>query len=57
MAQWDKHWPTDLAVLRLIVTRGEILLNGNQGSIAHSLSLPVSSAHRPVMTEILLKRT
>ena len=55
VAQWVKRWPTDLAVVSYSPARGEDLFNRKQGSIAHSLSL--SSAHRPDMTEILLKRT
>ena len=54
VAQWVKPWPTDLVVPSL--TRLEAnLLNCKRGSIAHSL--PLSSTHRPDMTEILLKRT
>ena len=52
VAQWIKRWPTDLAVPGSIPTRG--FLDRKRGSIAHSLSL--SSAHRPDMTEIPLKR-
>ena len=55
VAQWVKRWPTDLAVVSSSPARGEDLFNRKRGSIAHSLSL--SSAHRPDMTEILLKRT
>ena len=46
VAQWVKRWPADLAVP--ILRRN--LLNRKRDPIAHSLSL--SSAHRPVMTEI-----
>ena len=53
VAQWVKRWPTDLVVLSSITARGEIFLTVN-GVPAHSLSL---SAHRPDMTEILLKKT
>ena len=55
VAQWFKHWPTDLAVVSSSPALGEGLFNRKRGSIAHSLSL--SSARRPDMTEILLKRT
>ena len=55
VAQWVKRWPTDLVVVSSSPARGEDLFNRKRGSIAHSLSL--SSAHRPDMTEILLKRT
>ena len=55
VAQWVKRWPTDLAVVSSSPARGEDLFSCKRGSIAHSLSL--SSAHRPDMTEILLKRT
>ena len=55
VAQWVKRWPTDLAVVSSSPARGEDLFNRKRSSIAHSLSL--SSAHRPDMTEILLKRT
>ena len=55
VAQWVKCWPTDLAVVSSSPARGEDIFNRKRGSIAHSLSLP--SAHRPDMTEILLKRT
>ena len=50
VAHWFKRWPTDLAVC---LRRGSF--HRERGSIAHSLSL--SSAHRPDMTEILLKGT
>ena len=55
VAQWVKHWPTDLAVLGSIPTWGGDLFNRKQGSIAPSFLL--SSIHRPDMTETLLKRT
>ena len=55
VVQWVKRWPTDLAVVSSSTARFEDLFNRKRGSIAHSLSL--SSAHRPDMTEILLKRT
>ena len=55
VAQWVKHWPTDL------VGPGPEFDTGlkwnpyhKRGCIAHSLSLP--SAHHPDITEILLKR-
>ena len=54
VAQWVKPWPTDLAVqVPSLLERN--LLNRKGGSIAHSILL--SSAHRPDMTGILLKRT
>ena len=55
IAQWVKRWPTDLAVPSSSPAQGEIVSTIIRGSIAQSLSL--SSAHRPDMTEILLKRT
>ena len=55
VAQWVKRWPTDLAVVSSSPAWGEDLFSRKRVSIAHSLSL--SSAHRPDMTEILLKRT
>ena len=56
VAQWVKHWPTDLAVRVLPPSPSrQNLFNRKRGSFAHNLSL--SLAHCPVMTEILLKRT
>ena len=54
VAQWVKRWPTDLAVVISSPAKGEDLFNCKRSFVAHSLSL--SSAHRPDMTEILLKR-
>ena len=55
VAQWVQRWPTDLAVQTVRAHSRRNLLNCKRDSSAHSLSL--SSAHRPDMTEILLKRT
>ena len=55
VAQWVKHWPTDLATVSSSPARGEGLYNRKRVSTANSLLL--SSAHRPDMTEILSKKT
>ena len=60
LAQWVKHWLTDLAVPSSSpAQQGERrnLLNCKGGSIAHPLSL--STSHHPDITEIhvLLKMT
>ena len=47
--QWVKRRPTDLAVPNSSPARGQIFSTVN--------GVPLSSAHRPDMTEILLKRT
>ena len=59
--QADKPWYNYYILLHLFslmlgapVAEGEIFSTVKKGSIAHSLSL--SSANRPDMTEILLKR-
>ena len=52
--QWIKRWPSDRAIELKPRSRRNLLYR-KRGSIAHSLSL--SCAHRPDMTEILLKRT
>ena len=52
MAQWVKHWPTELEVSCSSPASGGALFNNRQGLIAHSLSL--SPAHHPDITEILL---
>ena len=49
-----KCWPTDL-LDRVHLRSGRNLLSHKRSSIAHNLSL--STSHRSVMTEILLKRT
>ena len=49
-----KCWLADLAVLGLVFAAGKNLFKRIWGSITHSLLL--SPAHRPSMTEILLKR-
>ena len=55
LAQLVKRWPADLAVPSSIPARGEIFstVNGVQLHTAFSLS----SAHRPDMTEILLRKS
>ena len=55
VAQWVKHWPTDVGGHEFEPCSRRNILNRKRGSIAHSLSL--SFAHRPDITEILLKRT
>ena len=46
VAEWVKRWHTDQAVSSSIPAR-----------IAYMYCLSLSSAHRPDMTEIVLKRT
>ena len=53
VAQWVKCWPTDLAVLSLSPLEAKFY-QLQMGFIAHIL--PLSSAHCPDMTEMLLKR-
>ena len=50
-----KRRPTDLAVPGSSPAWGDDLFNRKRGSIVHSLSM--SPAHRPDITEILLKGT
>ena len=50
-----KRWPVDLAVLDSRHAGGGFLSNRKRDFIAHSLS--ISHTHRPVMTDIRIKRT
>ena len=51
----QEPWPTDLAVLGSSPARGEIFLTVHR--VPLHTAFHFSSAHRPDMTEILLKRT
>ena len=53
VAQWVKHWPTDLVDQDRSRSK-QNLLNHKQSSIVHSLSL--SFKHRPDMTENTVKK-
>ena len=53
VAQWVKHWPSDLVVVSLSPAAGGEILSAVNGVSFHSLSLSIS--HPPDMTEILLK--
>ena len=55
VAQLVKCWPTDLAVPSSTPPSRPNLFDCKQGSVAHNLLL--ASAHRPDMTETLLKLT
>ena len=55
VAQLVKRWPVDLAVPGMSPTWGGDLFSHKRGVIAHNLSL--STAERPDMAEILLKKT
>ena len=55
VAQWVKRWPTFSSGPEFEHRSRRSLLKRKRGSTAHSISLP--SAHRPDMTEILLKKT
>ena len=57
VAQWVKHWPTDLEVLGSNPTQGKIFSTVNRVPVHTAYHNIISSAHSPVMTEILLKRT
>ena len=57
VAQWIKRWPSDLAVLSLSPARGEIFSTVNRVLLHTAFHYHQTSAHRPDMTEILLKRT
>ena len=54
VVQCLKRWPTDLAIPGLSLARGEFFSTVNGVPLHKAVHSP---AHRPVMTEMLVKRT